>query len=304
MRHQLDLKFFDMIAREGSIRKAADKLAITSTALNRRILALEEELGHQLFERSAQGVQLNAAGEIFLQYARDQINDLSRIRSRIADLSGVRRGHINISSCSEALDFFLSQQIADYRREYPQVSFAIDHHNNHEAEKALIDKECDIAIMVETTMIPEFEIIASIKQTIHCMMAKTHPLAEKQKLKLSDFLDYPMIMPQRNMMLRQLLDMYLRQRYIDKKPDITSDDHGFIRHYLKSEDAVSFQIPIALPNTQSSDIIAKPLLLSQPLYMIVQIGHLRGRALSVAAAKFLQQLLHALSQKYPDDFEN
>ena len=38
MRFMTSLKFIDVVAREGSIRKAADKLAITSTALNRRIL--------------------------------------------------------------------------------------------------------------------------------------------------------------------------------------------------------------------------------------------------------------------------
>ena len=37
MRFMANLKFIDTVSREGSIRKAADKLAITSTALNRRI---------------------------------------------------------------------------------------------------------------------------------------------------------------------------------------------------------------------------------------------------------------------------
>ena len=45
MKHLSHLSYIDMVARAGSIRKAAEQLNITSTALNRRILALEDELG-------------------------------------------------------------------------------------------------------------------------------------------------------------------------------------------------------------------------------------------------------------------
>ena len=49
------LTFIEAIARAGSIRKAAETLSITSTALNRRVLALEDELGVQIFERLPRG---------------------------------------------------------------------------------------------------------------------------------------------------------------------------------------------------------------------------------------------------------
>ncbi|MEC7496425.1 MAG: LysR family transcriptional regulator, partial [Pseudomonadota bacterium] len=98
MRFMTSLRFIDVVAREGSIRKAADKLAITSTALNRRILQIEEEIGQPLFERLPGGVRLNTAGEIFLQHIRSQFADLARVQSQIADLSGIRRGHVRIAS--------------------------------------------------------------------------------------------------------------------------------------------------------------------------------------------------------------
>ena len=75
MRFMTSLKFIDVVAREGSIRKAADKLAITSTALNRRILQIEDEIGQPLFERLPGGVRLNTAGEIFVQHIRLQFAD-------------------------------------------------------------------------------------------------------------------------------------------------------------------------------------------------------------------------------------
>ena len=44
-------KYVDKIAKTGSIRQAAEQLYITPSALNRRLLALEQELGVKVFER-------------------------------------------------------------------------------------------------------------------------------------------------------------------------------------------------------------------------------------------------------------
>ena len=51
MRQLTPLQFIDAVARAGSIRKAAEGMALTSTALNRRVLALEDEMGVPIFER-------------------------------------------------------------------------------------------------------------------------------------------------------------------------------------------------------------------------------------------------------------
>lgn len=62
MRHQLILKYIERIAKTGSLRSAADELSITPSALNRRILSVEEELGVEIFERHPSGLRPNIAG--------------------------------------------------------------------------------------------------------------------------------------------------------------------------------------------------------------------------------------------------
>ncbi|ABM02279.1 transcriptional regulator of LysR family protein [Psychromonas ingrahamii 37] len=110
MKQLMDFNYFQVVAKGGSIRKPADQLSITSTALNRRILSMEDELGEKIFERQASGLRLSAAGELFLHHVQRQLADLERVKSQISDLSGVRRGHVNIA-CSQALltSFFLNK---------------------------------------------------------------------------------------------------------------------------------------------------------------------------------------------------
>ena len=115
MRHQLPLQYIDAIARHGSIRKAAENLAITPSALNRRLLSMEEELGQPIFERLANGVRLSTAGEILLEHVRNQLSDMERVKSRIADLAGVRRGTVSIACSGELMGAFLRKQIEQHR---------------------------------------------------------------------------------------------------------------------------------------------------------------------------------------------
>src|SRR6201992_1242209 len=125
MRHLRFLRYVDEVARAGSIRKAADQLHVTASAVNRRIMDLEEELGAPLFERRARGVRLTAAGELFVRYIREQTGDVERMKSQIEDLKGLRRGTVRIA-CSQALALdFLPREVAAFRERFSSVSFEV-----------------------------------------------------------------------------------------------------------------------------------------------------------------------------------
>lgn len=81
----------DAMARTGSIGKAAEKLHVASTALNRKILELEQEIGTPLFERLPRGVGLTAAGELLVAAVRRGIAELFDLpTARVADNPGIR----------------------------------------------------------------------------------------------------------------------------------------------------------------------------------------------------------------------
>lgn len=64
------IKTFVVVAEEGSVRKAAERLHISQPPLSRQLQSLEDELGHKLFTRQPRGMALNAAGAIFFAHAR------------------------------------------------------------------------------------------------------------------------------------------------------------------------------------------------------------------------------------------
>ena len=147
----------DAVAKSGSIRKAAEILAIDSTALNRRILAIERELGFDIFERIPRGVRLTTAGEILVHHIRTQSSDFERVKSQIADLSGERRGHVSIACSQALLPYFLPEQISTYRNEHPGVEFSVLLRDRAAAEQALVDYSADLVLVFEPIRLVEFQ---------------------------------------------------------------------------------------------------------------------------------------------------
>lgn len=299
MKHLTTLRYIDTVARVGSIRRAAEVLAITSTALNRRILAVEEEIGVPIFERLPRGVRLNSAGEILVHHIRNQLSDMERVKSQIADLSGVRRGHVSIACSQALLPYFLPQQIALYRKEHPAVTFGVYLRDRAAAEQALVDHTADLAIVFEPVRLAEFQTLLTVRQQVYGVMSADHPLAQFDTLRLRDCLQHPIALPTSPYGVRYLLEMALVDSPIVLDPVIESDSFEFLRNHTLSEGVISFQIPIGLPTEEiPNGSVIRPLDTRDVPTGFIYIGQLRGRTLPVAVARFADQITKALQVRY------
>lgn len=297
MKQLADFNYFQVIAKTGSIRKAADKLSITSTALNRRILTMEAELGEKLFERQATGVRLSAAGELFLHHVQKQLADYERVKSQISDLSGIRRGHVNIACSQALLTSFFPKEIARFRRQHPAVTFSLYVRDRKAAEATLLDHSVDLAIVFEPVFMSELQILIFKEQQLYAIMPNDHVLAEREDLKLSECSEYPLALPTSEYGVRQILDFKASRSMLDIHPSVESDSFEFLRNHVINEGSITFQIEIGLPSIlKELGLVAIPLskadLAAGSLYLIQK----KNRTLPMAAARFAEQLIQTLSE--------
>jgi DNA-binding transcriptional LysR family regulator len=94
--HEPFLRYLDEVARQGSIRKAASLLNVSSTSVNRNIINTEQKLGVRLLDRTPEGVELTAAGKIVLEHCRKTLYDFVTMQSMIDDIRDLRTGHLSI----------------------------------------------------------------------------------------------------------------------------------------------------------------------------------------------------------------
>ncbi|MES0828133.1 LysR substrate-binding domain-containing protein [Ruegeria sp. SCP11] len=72
------LRAFEAAARLNSFKKAADELNLTSAAIAHQVKNLEQGLGVEMFQRHSRGVELNEAGQKYLEIAQSLLGDFKR----------------------------------------------------------------------------------------------------------------------------------------------------------------------------------------------------------------------------------
>lgn len=296
MRHLRLLIHVVEVARTGSIRRAAERLNLTPSAVNRRIQDLESELGTPLFERRPRGVKLTSAGEMFVRYARSQIADAERVKSQVEDLRGLRRGPVQIT-CSQALAHdFLASRIAAFRKKHPRVMFDLRVMDRERVIAAFAAHEVELALIFRPEMWPSLRVIARIPQRLVAIVRSDHPLAGKKTIRLSECAEYPLALPDRTQGSRQMLDEVAAKRYLRLDMQAESNSFEMLRGLVRRCDMISFQIEIGAPSgdfgmglvscpIDTRDVPADDLVLCQ----------LRGRDLPVAAATFAELLVKSMS---------
>jgi DNA-binding transcriptional LysR family regulator len=300
MRHMETFRLIEAVARAGSIRKAAEDCGLTASALNRRIARFEDDFGAQIFERLARGVRLNPAGELVLQHYRSQRSDMARVQSQVADLSGVRRGHVRIACSQALLPYFLPEQISRYRKAHPGVTFEVMVRDRSRAEAELAAFNCDLALVFEPVLMVDFDVIAVKPQPVCAVMAADHPLAGKPELRLRDCLNHPHVAPSAGYGVRHLLDIAAQAMRRKLSPVLETESFELIRHYVVTEHAIGFQIPIGLNPTRQSGMICREISARDIAQGVLLLGQLRGRSLPVASARFAMQLAQVLETRPGD----
>lgn len=302
MRYQTTLRYIDEVAKVGSIRKAAETLAITPSALNRRILMFEDELGAPVFERLARGVRLNTAGEILIHHIRQQMSDMDRVKSQIADLSGVRRGHVSIACPQPLLRYFMPREIERYRTEHPAVTFDVFVRNGLAAEQALHEHTADLALLFEPPQFADFQTSLTVRQPVYGVMAASYPLAKHDVLRVGQCLEFPLALPPAPNALRSLLEGMAARSGTRVAPVVQSDSYEFLLNYGREEEIVTFYFPVGIPTgTALENRVSRPVDPQDIPPVYLYLGQLRNRILPVAAARFADQLTNSFVDAYDCD---
>jgi DNA-binding transcriptional LysR family regulator len=299
VRHLLPYLYLLEIAKAGSIRKAADVLAITHSALNRRLLSIEQELDVQLFERLPSGVRPSTAGEIFLQHIRSQVSDMARVKSRIADLSGMRSGNVSLLLSEDAQGPFWPEQIKNYQTKFPMVTFEIRTSTRADAEVALKNHSVDLAFLFEPRSFADFHVAHAVKQPLQASVSNSHPLASQPKVRLYECAEYPLILPPVESSVRRFVSAAALKSGINLKASITSNNPATFQHCLSDDQHISIQLPINHSGTEHEDCHRSIDLEPRDVATgFLFAGYLKGRTLPVASALFLEQIVAELALQF------
>jgi len=118
------IEAFVQVARLGSVKAAAEELALSSPALSRRVQALERFIGKQLFERRHQSMKLNAEGERLLGLIAPALDSMSDAIEGMT--SGVELLRLRLGTPALFATQRLLPHLGALRAMHPQLHLDID----------------------------------------------------------------------------------------------------------------------------------------------------------------------------------
>jgi DNA-binding transcriptional LysR family regulator len=281
--------YLDAVAHHGSIRKAADALHIASSALNRRILDLEEDVGSPLFERLPRGVRATAAGELFLAYVRRSLKELRLVEAQIDGLRGLVRGRVHVAVAESVTGRMLPDAIADYHQRHPGVGFSVTVGGPRELAAALARDKADLILTHESQDDADVVVLAEVPQPLCALVAPEHPLAGRASLRLRECVAYPLAMPDETLAARALIDSALGRASIRFEPALLSNSIEATKMFARTAGGVCFSFKIG-KKPDVSGMVTIPLSDPELSEARLRLCGRRARVLPVAAAAFAEQL--------------
>lgn len=140
-----DVRYVLSVARDGSVRAAAKRLAVNHATVLRRISQLEDRLGTQMFEKLPSGYRLTPAGEDVLDLAIQMEATSHQLETRVFGRDQSVRGLLRVTLPPFLATPLLMPDIAEFADAYPEIEMEIV--STGEVAN-LTNREADVAIRI------------------------------------------------------------------------------------------------------------------------------------------------------------
>lgn len=142
-----DLQLISVLAAEGNMRKAAEKLFVSQPALSQRLQHIEREWGTKIFSRSKRGVSLTAEGEIIAAFAGDMLEKEAEVRAKVHAHGTEIFGTLKLAVSSVNGQYWLPDVLKEFVEHYPLVQISLVTGWSSEILERVYHGECHAAIV-------------------------------------------------------------------------------------------------------------------------------------------------------------
>lgn len=185
------LRAFDLVAKHGTLSRAASLLRLTVPAVSIQIRALEEELGTTLFYRFGKRLAITPQGEVFLAELDAVFSSLDRA---VQSVSRQRTDLVRISiALSSDLARYFSGAIADVVQAHPTAHLSLRIRSSPEIMALVTKGEVDIGLGYFSNVPSELEKRVLIKSGFSLVCPPEYPLSHRRKPNLNEIAKHRLI---------------------------------------------------------------------------------------------------------------
>ena len=181
------LRLFLVVLEEGSLRRAAERLRISQSAITRQLQLLELELGGRGLERTSAGVRPTNGGHALAAKAKTLLADYDSAMAEVRRLVRGESERLRIGYIASAVQEYLAPALAVLRRAYPKLKVKMLDQTPGEMITALRQGEIDLALTLHGADLLSRDFYARKLATVRSLVVLpvSHRFAAEKQVSLS-----------------------------------------------------------------------------------------------------------------------
>ena len=259
--HSPILKYIIEVSNCQSIRLAAKKLHISSSAINRRIIDLENQLGIKIFDRTTSGVTPTEAGKILIAHFSQTLENASYALSDIEKLKTESRHAMHLAGAHSIWHLYV-ELLEDYYAHYPDSYLSFNSVVTDVALDMVRSKQAELGVFFVSSNPERLKVVSKISMPLYVLVNPKDQLATRASITIDELCDYPLILPDSSWPVRTILDdVFTKGGY---KPNIASSTNtpDIIISAIQNQKWVGVQSKVGLDDQlDNHDLCNVPLLL-------------------------------------------
>lgn len=274
-------EIFMKVVNKGSFTKAAEELGYTQSAVSQMVKALEDELSTTLISRSRKGITLTPDGKQYLPFIKQLYNSYRELKEKHKEMLGLEEGLIRIGTFSSVSCHWLPSLIKDFKQIYPSVHFVLQQGDYTSIVNYVNEGSVDFGF-INPEAAKDLETIALQQDEMLAVLPIGHPLADKEKVSLSDLTKEQFILLEEGELSEPL--EFFKKHHIQPNIQYRVHDDYTIMSMVEKGLGISI-LPQLVLNKVNYDIVLKEI--SPPIVRTIGITYKNKQTLPIASRYFI-----------------
>ena len=234
-------RFFCCVAEEKNISKASEKLFVSQPAVSFAIRELETELNQQLFIRKSKGVELTSFGKLLYEQVKNSIYKFDNIENFAKRYKMLEQGIIRIGSCTSNTNQIVLNYIAEFAKQYPNISIAMERGDREQLLQKLKNNDLDMIFIDNTEKADEFVTVKKFNVTYQLIGNKAYKTKFKEEnIDVKNFPVNELMLPTVNNSSRLAINKFFNENNITLAPKYELDNYILLYEFVKKGFGMAF----------------------------------------------------------------
>jgi DNA-binding transcriptional LysR family regulator len=215
------LQTFVVVAEENSITQAAKRLFTTTSSISVQIKTLEDELGVQLFVRTARGMQITEKGEALLVKARHTLQSVRDLVNHATEMRAHLMGKVSLGLNATLSFLRIPELIQTLHTEAPGINLHFQQRCSRRVIEDVVKGKLDLGFVFGAINDNRLTVMPLRQAELRVVAPPDWHLQAADWTELGD---HPWICNDYDCPFQDIIDQAFAQRGIPYKSLVTTDD--------------------------------------------------------------------------------